>query len=35
MQLKQKKIRVVYGEGAMTDQKWFAKFPGTIDILAK
>ena len=34
MQLKQKKIRVVYGEGAMTDQKWFAKFLGTIDISA-
>ena len=34
----QKKICAVYGEGAVTDQtcqKWFAKFPGTIDILAK
>ena len=39
MQLKHKKeICVVYGEGAVTDQtcqKWFAKFLGTIDILAK
>ena len=40
MQLKHihKKICAVYGEGAVTDQtcqKWFAKFPGTIDILAK
>ena len=34
----QKKICAVYGEGAVTDQmcqKWFAKFLGTIDILAK
>ena len=34
----QKKICVVYGEGAVTDQtcqKWFAKFPGTIDTVAK
>ena len=34
----QKKICAMYGEGAVTDQtcqKWFAKFPGTIDILAK
>ena len=34
----QKKICAVYGEGAVTDrrcQKWFAKFPGTIDILSK
>ena len=34
----QKKICVVYGEGAMTDrmcQKWLVKFLGTIDILAK
>ena len=33
----QKKIYAAYGEGAVTDgtcQKWFAKFPGTIDILA-
>ena len=33
-----KKICVVYGAGAVTDrmhQKWFAKFLGTIDILAK
>ena len=33
-----KKICAVYGEGAVTDQmcrKWFVKFPGTIDILAK
>ena len=31
-------ICAVYGEGAMTDQmcqKWFVKFLGTIDILAK
>ena len=35
---KQKKICAVYGEGAVTHgtcQKWFAKFLGTIDILAK
>ena len=34
----QEKICAVYGEGAVTDQtcqKWFVKFPGTIDILAK
>ena len=34
----QKKICAVYGEGAVTDQtcqKWFVKFLGTIDILAK
>ena len=34
----QKKICAVYGEGAVTDgtcQNWFAKFLGTIDILAK
>ena len=34
----QRKICTVYGEVAMTDrmcQKWFAKFLGTIDILAK
>ena len=34
----QKKICVVYGEGAVTDQtcrKWFAKFLGTINVLAK
>ena len=34
----QNKICAVYGEGTMTDwmyQKWFVKFPGTIDILAK
>ena len=33
-----KKICAVYGEGAVTDQicqKWFVKFLGTIDILAK
>ena len=39
MQLKhKKKICAVYGEGAVTDrmcQKWFAKFLGIIDILAK
>ena len=35
---KKKKIWAVYGEGAVTDQmcqEWFAKFLGTIDILAK
>ena len=34
----QNKICAVYGEGATTDrtyQKWFVKFLGTIDILAK
>ena len=34
----QKKICAVYGEGAVADlmsQKWFVKFLGTIDILAK
>ena len=34
----QKKICAVYGEGAVTYQmcqKWFAKFLGTVDILAK
>ena len=34
----QEKICAVYGEGAVTDgtcQKWFAKFLGIIDILAK
>ena len=34
----QKKICAVYGEGSVTDrtcQKWFAKFLGTTDILAK
>ena len=34
----QKRICAVYGEGAVTDrtcQKWFAKFLGTSDILAK
>ena len=35
----QKKICVVDGEGTVTDQmcqmKWFAKFLGTINILAK
>ena len=34
----QKKISAVYGEGAVTDrrcQKWFTKFLGTTDILAK
>ena len=33
-----KKRSVLYGKGAVTDrtcQKWFAKFLGTIDILAK
>ena len=35
---KKKRIWGVNGEGARTDQmcqKWFAKFLGTIDILAK
>ena len=34
----QKKIYAIYGEGAVTNQayqKWFAKFLGTIVILAK
>ena len=34
----QKRICAVYGEGAVTDrtcEKWFVKFLGTIDILAK
>ena len=34
----QKKICAVYAEGAVTDQmslKWFAKFLGTVYILAK
>ena len=34
----QKQICTVYGKGAMSDrmcQKWFAKFLGIIDILAK
>ena len=34
----QNKIHGVYGEGAVTDQKcqkWFAKFLGTSDIVAK
>ena len=34
----QKTVCAVYGEGAVTDrmcQKWFVKFLGTIDILAK
>ena len=34
----QKKTCAVYGEGAVTDgtcQKWFAKFLGSVDILAK
>ena len=39
IQLKhKKKICAVYGEGAVTDQtcqKWFAKFLGSTDILAK
>ena len=33
-----KRICAVYGEGAATDrtcEKWFLKFLGTIDILAK
>ena len=38
MQLKHKNICTVYGEGAVTDRtcrKWFVKFLGTLDILAK
>ena len=34
----QKKMWAVYGEGVVTDQtcqKWFVKFLGTSDILAK
>ena len=34
----QKKVCAVYGEAAVTDrtcQKWFEKFLGTLDILAK
>ena len=34
----QRNICAVYGEGAVTDrrcQKWFVKFLGTIDMLAK
>ena len=34
----QKNFCAVYGEVAVTDrtcQKWFVKFPGTIDMLAK
>ena len=34
----QKKICAVCGEGAVTDQtcqKWFVKFLGTIDVVAK
>ena len=37
-EMQKKKIFAVYGEGTMTDymcQKWFAKFLGTMDILAK
>ena len=36
--MQKKMICAVYGEGAVTDrtcQKWFGKFLGTIDILAK
>ena len=38
LKMQKKKICAVYGEGAVTDQtcqKWFVKFLGTIDILAK
>ena len=38
MQLKRNKFLCSDGEGAVTDQmcqKWFAKFLGTIDTLAK
>ena len=38
MQLKLKKISEVYGDGAVTHcmcQKWFVKFLGITDILAK
>ena len=37
-EMQKKKICAVYGEGAVTNrtcQKWFVKFLGTIDILAK
>ena len=37
-EMQKKNVCVVYGEGAVTDQmcqKWFVKFIGTIDILAK
>ena len=37
-EMQKKKICAVYREGAVIDrmcQKWFAKFLGTIDILAK
>ena len=37
-EMQKKKMYVMYGEGAVTDwtcQKWFAKFLGTTDILAK
>ena len=37
-EMQKKKSCAVYGDGAVTDrmcQKWFVKFPGTIDILAK
>ena len=37
-EMQKKKICAVYGEGAVTYrtcQKWFAKFLGTTDILAK
>ena len=38
IEMQKREICAVYGEGAVTDQtclKWFAKFLGTIDILAK
>ena len=37
-EMQKQMICAVCGEGAVTDgscQKWFAKFPGTTDILAK
>ena len=38
LKCKKKKICSVYGKGAVTDwmcQKWFVKFLGTVDIVAK
>ena len=37
-EMQEEKNCAVYGEGAVTDrtcQRWFAKLPGTTDILAK
>ena len=38
LKLRKKKICALNGEGAVTDwmcQKWFVKFLGTVDVLAK